>query len=89
MSRTKKNPYILQITNENMTKTIDCRGLFCPEPLLKLRTELPGAQESLTFLTDNEDVKADLSEYVSKHGHGMKATKVNEKEWKLEIFKGH
>lgn len=71
-----------------MTKTIDCRGLYCPEPLFKLKTELPGAQESLIFLVDSEDVKADLSEYVFRSKHGMKVTTVNEKEWKLEIFKG-
>ena len=68
-----------------MTKKVDCRGLFCPEPLFQLQTNLPG-NSSVILQVDSEEVRDDVVDWVSKRDHGVKVEKIKDGEWELEVF---
>lgn len=53
-------------------KTLDCRGLACPEPVLRTRAAL--ASEGVTELlviVDNEAARGNVSRYATTHGYAV------------------
>jgi TusA-related sulfurtransferase len=55
------------------TKTIDVKGLFCPEPVFrtKIEVERMGIGEVLKVLADDPEAEEDISRWVKRNGHEL------------------
>jgi tRNA 2-thiouridine synthesizing protein A len=54
-------------------KTLDCLGLFCPMPVLKVREELKtlAAGQTLEMLSDDPASEADMQSWSARTGHEL------------------
>ena len=55
------------------TKTLDCTGLYCPEPVFRTRIELDKMKngEILEVLADDPAAKEDIKSLVKRIGHEL------------------
>ncbi len=53
--------------------SLDCMGLFCPEPLFQTREAMDALQagEVLEVLTDDPAAEEDLTRFAKRAGHEM------------------
>lgn len=58
------------ITN---VKTIDVRGLFCPEPVFRTKIEMEkmAIGDVLKIISDDPDSEEDISRWVTRNGHEL------------------
>jgi tRNA 2-thiouridine synthesizing protein A len=56
-------------------KSLDCIGLFCPMPILKVREALKtlGAGQTLEMLSDDPASDADMKSWSTRTGHQLLA----------------
>ncbi len=56
-------------------KRLDCLGLFCPMPVLKVREALKAMAvgESLEMLSDDPASEADMKSWTARTGHQLVA----------------
>lgn len=56
-------------------KKLDCLGLFCPMPVLKVREALKAMAvgESLEMLSDDPASEADMKSWTARTGHQLVA----------------
>lgn len=60
-------------------KTIDCRNMPCPRPVLETRKHLmANPDESLTVLVSNDIAQANVTRLASKQGFAVEATAEND-----------
>ena len=54
-------------------KTIDVRGLFCPEPVFRTKIEIErlGIGNVLKVLADDPESEEDISRWVNRNGHEL------------------
>jgi TusA-related sulfurtransferase len=54
-------------------KTLDCLGLFCPMPVLKVREALKtlAAGQTLEMLSDDPASEADMHSWSARTGHEL------------------
>jgi len=54
-------------------KTLDCTGLYCPEPVFRTRIELDKmkSREILEVLADDPAAKEDIKSLVKRIGHEL------------------
>ena len=72
-----------------MAKTIDARGLSCPQPVLITLDEVKnGNEEALTVLVDNAAAKENVSRAAQSRGWKVAEIAENEGVFSLEIVKG-
>ncbi len=61
--------------SENITpnKTIDVRGLFCPEPVFRTKIEMDklGVGSILKIIADDPDAEEDITRWVDRNGHEL------------------
>jgi TusA-related sulfurtransferase len=59
--------------NKIETKTIDVRGLYCPEPVFRTKIEIERMikGETLKILSDDPDSEEDISRWVNRNGHEL------------------
>jgi len=60
------------MTEDNKPKkTLDCIGLFCPQPLLQTREQLDAIEigEILEVLADDPAAEEDLKRFAKRTGH--------------------
>ena len=52
-------------------RTLDCMGLYCPEPLFQTRNEIDKLQtgEVLEVLSDDPAAEEDLKRFAKRTGH--------------------
>ena len=52
-------------------KTIDVRGLYCPEPVFRTKIEMERMikGETLRIVSDDPDSEEDISRWVNRNGH--------------------
>ena len=57
--------------NTEPTKTLDCIGLYCPEPLFQTRENIDSIEigEILEVLADDPAADEDLHRFVKRTGH--------------------
>lgn len=57
-------------------KTLDCIGLFCPMPILKVREALKPmlVGQTLEMLSDDPASDADMKSWAGRTGHQLLAT---------------
>jgi len=50
---------------------LNCKGLFCPEPIFKTKMEMSKLQlgERLTVISDDPDFEADIVKFTYRNGH--------------------
>ena len=52
-------------------KTIDARGLNCPQPVLLTKQAADKGETEITVLVDNPTAKANISRFAKKSGYAM------------------
>ena len=59
---------------------LDCRGLKCPLPVLKMEKRLAGmrAGEALTVLATDPIARIDIPLYCTQHGHSCETSSVGD-----------
>jgi len=67
-------------------KTIDVRGLFCPEPVFRTKIEIERLSmgDVLKIISDDPESEEDISRWVSRNGHEL--VSVNKMEQDLEFI---
>lgn len=56
---------------ESAAKSLDCLGLYCPEPLFQTREAMDrlGVGDILEVLTDDPAAEEDLTRFAKRAGH--------------------
>jgi TusA-related sulfurtransferase len=59
--------------SEEISKTIDVRGLFCPEPVFRTKIEMDrlGVGSILKIVADDPDAEEDITRWVDRNGHEL------------------
>ncbi|GIU71106.1 MAG: hypothetical protein KatS3mg003_0585 [Candidatus Nitrosocaldaceae archaeon] len=59
--------------SEEVSKTIDVRGLFCPEPVFRTKIEMDklGVGSILKIIADDPDAEEDITRWVDRNGHEL------------------
>ena len=54
-------------------KTIDVRGLYCPEPVFRTKIEIERMTKGdlLKVVSDDPDSEEDISRWVNRNGHEL------------------
>ena len=68
-------------------KTIDCRGLSCPEPVIRTKRELEGSSEGVCVLLDDGPPRENVSRFARNRGYRVVET-ANGSGWSLELTSG-
>ena len=50
-------------------KTVDARGLSCPEPVIMTKNALAGKESSYTILVDNVTAKENVTRFAVHQGY--------------------
>jgi tRNA 2-thiouridine synthesizing protein A len=60
-------------TKNDQGKTIDVRGLFCPEPVFRTKIEIEklASGDVLRVLADDPESEEDISRWISRTGHQL------------------
>lgn len=71
--------------------SLDCIGLFCPEPLFQTREAMDALQvgEVLEVLTDDPAALEDLTRFAKRAGHEMVSIEDQGDHQRFLIRKGH
>lgn len=71
-----------------MAHELDCRGLQCPEPVIRCRALLAEASpESLLVIVDNSAALENVSRFLARNGYTANAGKLSENEWRISAAK--
>lgn len=54
-----------------MGETLDCKGLFCPEPVFRTKVAVERAQsgDTVTVVADDPAAEDDITRWASRSGH--------------------
>jgi len=68
------------------TKSIDVRGLYCPEPVFRTKMEVERLKigDTLKIIADDPESEEDISRWVNRNGHQLISLNKTEKD--LEFF---
>ena len=70
-------------------RTLDCLGLYCPEPLFQTRENIdqikPG--EILEVITDDPAAEEDLKRFAKRTGHEVVSFEKNDDQMRFLIMK--
>lgn len=64
-----------------MAEMLDCRGLVCPEPVIRTRALLEHNPEDVEVLVDNAPASENVSRLLAKSGYAPQVEKREEKLW--------
>jgi TusA-related sulfurtransferase len=80
---------ILNKSGESTTKTIDVRGLFCPEPVFRTKIEMEklAIGNILKILSDDPESEEDVSRWVKRNGHEILSINKIKKDLEFTIKK--
>ncbi|HEY7082489.1 MAG TPA: sulfurtransferase TusA family protein [Nitrososphaeraceae archaeon] len=75
--------------DENPNKTIDVRGLFCPEPVFRTKLELEKLRigERIKIVADDPASEEDISRWVNRNGHELVSVKKADNDLEFVIKK--
>jgi tRNA 2-thiouridine synthesizing protein A len=76
-------------SGESTTKTIDVRGLFCPEPVFRTKIEMEklATGDILKILSDDPESEEDVSRWVKRNGHEILSINKIQKDLEFTIKK--
>ncbi|MGQ0638908.1 MAG: sulfurtransferase TusA family protein [Nitrososphaerota archaeon] len=71
------------------TKTIDVRGLFCPEPVFRTKIEIERMTVGniLKVIADDPAAEEDISRWVNRNGHQLLGLNKTDKDLEFTIKK--
>lgn len=71
------------------TKSIDVRGLYCPEPVFRTKMEIERLSigDVLKIVADDPESEEDISRWVNRNGHQLLAINKNNKDLEFVIKK--
>ena len=71
------------------TKSVDVRGLYCPEPVFRTKMELEKLKigEVLKIVADDPESEEDISRWVKRNGHELVSLNKGDKELEFVIKK--
>ena len=71
------------------TKTIDVRGLFCPEPVFRTKIEMErlAIGDMLKVVADDPESEEDISKWVNRSGHELLSINKSQKDLEFVIKK--
>jgi TusA-related sulfurtransferase len=74
---------------EKSVKTIDVRGLFCPEPVFRTKIEMERMTtgDTLKIVSDDPDSEEDISRWVKRNGHELLSLNKNQQDLEFVIRK--
>jgi len=72
------------------TKTIDVRGLYCPEPVFRTKIEMErlAIGEIIKVIADDPASEEDISRWVSRNGHELLSVHMIKPDLEFTIKKG-
>lgn len=71
-----------------MNNELDCRGLQCPEPVIRCRALLQSDQPgSLRVLVDNMAALENVTRFLSSNGYAVSSSQAGENEWRIDAGK--
>jgi tRNA 2-thiouridine synthesizing protein A len=71
------------------TKSIDVRGLYCPEPVFRTKMEVERLKigDTLKIVADDPESEEDISRWVNRNGHELISLNKNDKDLEFVIKK--
>ncbi|MDQ5864059.1 MAG: sulfurtransferase TusA family protein [Thermoproteota archaeon] len=71
------------------TKSIDVRGLYCPEPVFRTKMEVERLKigDTLKIVADDPESEEDISRWVNRNGHQLISLNKNDKDLEFVIKK--
>jgi tRNA 2-thiouridine synthesizing protein A len=71
------------------TKTIDVRGLYCPEPVFRTKIEMErlGIGQMIKIVADDPESEEDISMWVQRNGHELVSVNKDNKDLEFLIKK--
>ena len=75
--------------NASPTKSIDGRGLYCPEPVFRTKMEVERLKigDILQVVADDPESEEDISRWVNRNGHQLISLNKNDKDLEFVIKK--
>jgi tRNA 2-thiouridine synthesizing protein A len=75
--------------SDSATKSIDVRGLYCPEPVFRTKMELERLKigDTLKIVADDPESEEDISRWVNRSGHQLISLNKNDKDLEFVIKK--
>jgi TusA-related sulfurtransferase len=70
-------------------KSIDVRGLYCPEPVFRTKMEVERLKigDTLKIVADDPESEEDISRWVNRNGHQLISLNKNDKDLEFVIKK--
>jgi TusA-related sulfurtransferase len=74
-------------TDTTPTRTLDCLGLYCPEPLFQTRENIDAVAigEVLEVLADDPAAEEDLTRFAKRAGHEIVAVERDDDQLRVLI----
>jgi tRNA 2-thiouridine synthesizing protein A len=71
------------------TRSIDVRGLYCPEPVFRTKMEIERLKtgDTLKVVADDPESEEDISRWVDRNGHQMISVNKADKDLEFMIKK--
>ena len=75
--------------SDSATKSIDVRGLYCPEPVFRTKMEVERLKigDILKIVADDAESEEDISRWVNRSGHQLISLNKNDKDLEFMIKK--
>ncbi|MDQ3971502.1 MAG: sulfurtransferase TusA family protein [Thermoproteota archaeon] len=75
--------------SDSSTKSIDVRGLYCPEPVFRTKMEVERLKigDTLKIVADDPESEEDISRWVNRSGHHLISLNKNDKDLEFVIKK--
>ncbi len=75
--------------SDSATKSIDVRGLYCPEPVFRTKMEVERLKigDTLKIVADDPESEEDISRWVNRSGHQLISLNRNDKDLEFVIKK--
>lgn len=71
-----------------MKKELDCRGLACPQPVVRCRETLKNdSPEKIEVIVDNLAAVENVSRFLTSNGYEPATEKTGDNEWHVKAFK--
>jgi tRNA 2-thiouridine synthesizing protein A len=76
-------------SSSSPTKSIDVRGLYCPEPVFRTKMEIERLSigDVLKIVADDPESEEDISRWVKRNGHELLAINKTQKDLEFIIKK--
>ena len=74
---------------DSATKSIDVRGLYCPEPVFRTKMEVERLKigDTLKIVADDPESEEDISRWVNRNGHQLISLNKNDKDLEFVVKK--